>query len=196
MLFGHSTWDAVTTNVRAAEPDLTKVVDYPGQDYFDKFSVTDLGITPENTLLGKRDKGFHFTVAPERQVEVHISGPGAGASKIKATLGPGDEIKRSGVDDKTIVKVGGVEQVYPGEDATYYINFVNPMTVEPTGTDGETDADDTDDGSDDDTGVTTQTETVTAVETSESKFPTKLAAIGGIILIGGFAVTKMRKRGV
>lgn len=56
MLFGHSTWDAVTTNVRAAEPDLTKVVDYPGQDYFDKFSVTDLGITPENTLLGKYDK--------------------------------------------------------------------------------------------------------------------------------------------
>jgi len=196
MLFGHSTWDAVTTNVRAAEPDLTKVVDYPGQDYFDKFSVTDLGITPENTLLGKYDKGFHFVVAPERQVEVHISGPGAGPSKIKATLGPGDSIRRSGVDDKTIVKVGGVEQVYPGEDKTYYINFVNPMTVEPTGTDGETDADDTDDGSEDGTDVTTQTETVTAVAPSESKFPTKLLAIGGIVAIGGIAAMKMRKRGV
>ena len=188
MLFGHSTWDAVTTNVRAAEPDLTAVMDYPGQDYFDKFSVTDLGITPESTLKGSSDKGFHFVVAPERQVDVHISGPGAGASKIRATLGPGDSIKRSGVDDKTIVKIGGVEQVYPGENSTYYINFTNPLTVDPTGTDGDTDAGDAD--------VTTQTETVTTVAPSESKFPVKLLAIGGIVVIGGLAATKMRKRGV
>jgi len=186
MLFGHNTWDAVTTNVRAAEPDLTEVVDYPGQDYFTRFSVTDLGITPEKTLRGKYDKGFHFTVAPERQVEVRISGPGAGPSTVKAILGPGDESKRSGVDDETIVKIDGVETVYPGENDTYYINFVNPMTLEPTGTDGETDADDTD--------VTTQTETVTAVAPAGSAFPTKYAAIGGIALIGALAVTRMGKR--
>jgi len=186
MLFGHNAWDAATTNVRSAEPDLTKVVDYPGQDYFTRFSVTDLGITPENTLLGKYDKGFHFTVAPERQVEVRISGPGAGPSTVKAILGPGDEIKRSGVDDKTIVKIGGVETVYPGENDTYYINFVNPQDLTPTGTDGDTDADDAD--------VTTQTGDVTAVAPSESKFPTKLAAIGGIALIGVLAITKMGKR--
>lgn len=198
MLFGHSTWDAVTTNVRAAEPDLTAVMDYPGQDYFDKFSVTDLGITPENTLKGYSDKGFHFKIAPERQVDVHISGPGAGASKIKTTLGPGDEIYRSGVDDKTHVKIGGVEQVFPGENETYYINFTNPLTVEPTGTDGDTGAGDVDDGTDDTgtgTDVTTQTDTATAVtEETKFEFPTKLAAIGGIILIGGFAATKMRKK--
>ncbi len=196
MLFGHSTWDAVTTNVRAAEPDLTAVMDYPGQDYFDKFSVTDLGITPESTLKGYSDKGFHFVVAPERQVDVHISGPGAGPSKIKATLGAGDSIRRDGTNDKTIVKIGGVEQVYPGEDSTYYINFVNPLTVEPTGTDGDTGAGDTDDGSDDDTEVTATATDVTKVDDAKSGLTTKLAVVGGIIIIGGIAATKMRKRGV
>ena len=71
-----------------------------------------------------------------------------------------------------------------------------PWTVEPTGTDGETDADDTDDGSEDGTDVTTQTGDVTAVAPSESKFPTKLLAIGGIVAIGGIAAMKMGKRGV
>ena len=171
-------------------------MDYPGQDYFDKFSVTDLGITPESTLKGYSDKGFHFVVAPERQVDVHISGPGAGPSKIKATLGAGDSIRRDGTNDKTIVKIGGVEQVYPGEDSTYYINFVNPLTVEPTGTDGDTGAGDTDDGSDDDTEVTATATDVTKVDDAKSGLTTKLAVVGGIIIIGGIAATKMRKRGV
>ena len=143
MLFGHNAWDAATTNVRSAEPDLTKVVDYPGQDYFTRFSVTDLGITPENTLLGKYDKGFHFTVAPERQVEVRISGP-------------------DDHDDGTTADVD----------------------------------DDVDDAADDGSETGTDTTGETTGQTSASKFPTKLAAIGGIVVIGGLAATKMRKRGV
>ena len=74
MLFGHSTWDAVTTSVHGAEPDLTKVVDYPGKVSFTKFHVTDLGITPESTR-GQIRQGIPLRSPPERQVEVHISGP-------------------------------------------------------------------------------------------------------------------------
>lgn len=184
-----------------AEPDLTQVMDYPGQDYFDTFSVTDLTLTPEMTLRGAADKGFNFKVAPNRQVQVHITGPGSGAQTVKATLGAGDSIKRSGVNDKTIVNIGGVETTYEGSNEHYYINFVNPLDVTPTGTDGTTDSDSTSDSGDDaadTTGdLTTATATdVTKVSDTTSTFPTKLVAIGGIILIGGFAVTKMRKRGV
>ena len=183
-----------------AEPDLTKVMDYPGQDYFDKFAVTDLTITPERTLEAARDKGFHFKVAPNRQVTVNITGPGSGAQTVKATLGAGDSIRRSGVNDKTIVNIGGVETTYAGADERYFINFTNPLDVTPTGTDGTTDADSTSD-SGDDAADTTDDLTATATDVSkvsdtESKFPTKLVAIGGIILIGGVAVTKMRKRGI
>ena len=181
-----------------AEPDLTQVMDYPGQDYFDKFAVTDLTITPEMTLVGAADKGFHFKVAPNRQVTVHITGPGSGAQTVKATLGAGDSIKRSGVNDKTIVNIGGVETTYTGANERYFINFTNPLDVTPTGTDGSTDAGSTSDSGDDAADTTDDSTLVIApvAPPSKSKFPTKLVAIGGIILIGGLAATKMRKRGV
>jgi len=181
-----------------AEPDLTQVMDYPGQDYFDKFAVTDLTITPERTLVGSADKGFHFKVAPNRQVTVNITGPGSGAQTVKATLGAGDSIKRSGVNDKTIVNIGGVETTYTGANERYFINFTNPLDVTPTGTDGSTDAGSTSDSGDDAADTTDDSTLVIApvAPPSKSKFPTKLVAIGGIILIGGLAATKMRKRGV
>ena len=181
-----------------AEPDLTQVMDYPGQDYFDKFAVTDLTITPEMTLAGSADKGFHFKVAPNRQVTVNITGPGSGAQTVKATLGAGDSIKRSGVNDKTIVSIGGVETTYAGANERYFINFTNPLDVTPTGTDGSTDAGSTSDSGDDAADTTDDSTLVIApvAPATESKVPTKLVAIGGIILIGGLAATKMRKRGV
>ena len=57
-------------------------------------------------------------------------------------------------------------------------------------------AGDTNDESDDDTEVTATATDVTKVDDAKSGLTTKLAVVGGIIIIGGIAATKMRKRGV
>ena len=83
MLFGHSTSDAVTTNARPRTRS-HEVVDYPGQDY----STSSAG--PIRESLPRIPYWANTTRIPLRSCtratgRGHISAPGAGASKIKAT---------------------------------------------------------------------------------------------------------------
>jgi hypothetical protein len=131
-MFGHNVFDSYhgSTRTYAAEPDLTQVQDYH-PEAFSRFTVTDLTITPEKTLKGAGEKGFHFTTKGTHSIKVKITGPGAGTMPSSwVTLGPGDSFYRSGTDDKMHhVTAAGVKTTYNGADSTYYINWANPVEM-------------------------------------------------------------------
>lgn len=188
-MFGHGVFDGF-----AAEPDLTTLTNFPS-DYMGRVSVTDL--TVENgRLRGSASKGFHFDTKDNTGVTISLSGPGASAdgSVVTVNLGPGESFKRSGVDDiNKHVKADGTVVEYPGANNSYYIDFSNPTTVDPTGTDGSTDSDSTTDET-----ATTDTEQVTTTTTTSPPAETgksmKILAIGGIVVIGSVAAMGALKR--
>lgn len=190
-MFGHGVFDGF-----AAEPDLTTVTSWPG-DFLDRKSVTDL--TVENgRLRGRNDKGFHFSTKDNTGVTISLSGAGASpdGSVVTVNLGPGEQFKRSGVDDiNKHVKADGTVVEYPGSNNAYYIDFSNPLTVDPTGTDGSTDSESTTDET-----STTETKQVVPTSTTPTTPPAetgksmKVLAIGGIVVIGGIAAMGVMKK--
>jgi len=131
-MFGHGVFDSYHGSSRtfSAEPDLSTVIDYY-PDAFSRFQVTNLGVTPEKTLKGHKDYGFHFTTKPTHSIKVRITGPGAGTMPSSwLTLGPEDQFYRSGVTDEMHhVTAGGVTTTYDGANSTYYINWANPVEM-------------------------------------------------------------------
>ncbi len=227
-MFGHSVFDSYHGSTPAAfrsyaaEPDLDTLIDYH-PEAFSRFSVTDLGVTPEKTLKGYASKGFHFTTKGTHAIKVKITGPGAGAMPSSwVTLGPGDSFYRSGTDDRMHhVTAGGVKTTYNGADAEYYINWANPVEMcadanSNTGSDGscaagcvsgfEEDATgtcvpvvDTSGGTNPDAGTgsgsTSGTATVTPVQSSTKKSKLiPIIAVGGIVVVGAVAAMKMKKK--
>lgn len=181
MLFGHNTWDAVTTEGFETNAPISEGITAPEMvSGMPIYVITEM----DNEINGRKYL-IDFSNAgtgPKSRAEISVASAKASAKNPPAAF---------------------------GVPSGYWLDTTNPVEYTPddsatddgTTADVDEDIDDaSDDGSEDGADVTTQSSTATAVSTepsattSGSKFPTKLLAIGGIVAIGGVAAMKMRKK--
>jgi hypothetical protein len=185
MLFGHNTWDAVTTEGFETNAPISDGITAPKVVSSGAHSMPIYVITEMDNEINGRKYMIDFSNAgkgPKSRAEISVASAKASAKNPPAGF---------------------------GVPSGYWLDTTNPVEYTPddsatddgTTADVDEDIDDaSDDGSEDDSDNTTQSSTGTAVSTepsattSGSKFPTKLLAIGGIVAIGGVAAMKMRKK--
>jgi len=167
MLFGHNTWDAVTTDGFETNAPISDGIQAPAMvDGMPIYVITEM----DQPING-------------RNYKIDYANAGLGAkSRVELTV---ESAKASAANPPAAF----------GVPSGYWLDKTEPYSGPEDDDDGTTADvdDDVDDAADDGSGDGDTD--VTAVAPAGSAFPTKYAAIGGIALIGALAVTKMRKRG-
>lgn len=169
MLFGHNAWDAVTTDGFETNAPISDDIQAPAKvNGMPIYVITEL----DQPINGRKYQIDFSNAGLGTKTRAELS---VASAKASATNPPGAFGVPSGYWlDKT--------EPYSGPEDT----------DDGTTADTDEDIDDAaDDGSEAGTDISPKVD-----QPSASKFPTKLVAIGGIVVIGGLAATKMRKRGV
>ena len=170
MLFGHNAWDAVTTDGFETNAPISDGIQAPAM-------VNGMPIY----VITEMDQPING-----RKYKIDFSNAGLGTqSRVELTV---EDAKASAANPPASWNL----------PSGYWLDKTEPYSRPDDHDDGTTADvdDDVDDAADDGSETGTDTTGETTGQTSASKFPTKLAAIGGIVVIGGLAATKMRKRGV